>query len=151
MASPNYNSLSVQHSRNIGDSVTAAGTNGGLYTSVQRDYHLNSAIKRFIRVVINANKIKHLQQLPTNYDPIEQYVKESPSVALAANAISLTSASFTGGEVDTVISVVNVNSGTVYTKPLPIHLVHLSDANANSFISASASNQLWYVSNKIWI
>ena len=48
MASPIYDALSVQHSKNIGDPVSPASTDGKIWSSVQRDNHFNVAIKRWM-------------------------------------------------------------------------------------------------------
>ena len=48
MASPIYDALSVQHSKNIGDPASSASTDGKIWSSVQRDNHFNVAIKRWM-------------------------------------------------------------------------------------------------------
>ena len=48
MASPNFDSLSVQHSRNIADTVSAAANSGNKFTTAQRSNHLNNAMRRWL-------------------------------------------------------------------------------------------------------
>ena len=96
MATPNFDALSVQHSRNIGDKVAAATTDGTATSSLQRSTHLNNAIRKW-----------HADMLAIgNKNALSGYIVESPGVSLANNVISLSSASFTGGEVASVISVI---------------------------------------------
>lgn len=146
MASPLYDALSIQHSRNIGDAVAAAGTNGSTFSTTQRDNHLNNAIRRLIRNVVAINRPRAMRGLKTNYEPIQAYIVDSPQVALVANAISLTAAGFTGGEIDEVLSVINATSNK-FIKPVPPNMSYFVHSNiaVNSFLTASSTNQFWYV------
>ena len=47
MATPNWNTLNLQHSRNIGDAVVSVIDDGTGWSSVQRDNHLNIACQQW--------------------------------------------------------------------------------------------------------
>lgn len=67
MAIPIWDSLNVQHSRNIRDKVASATTDGTAITSAQRDYHLNSACRIWMRkkvLVRDWNALRNLIGTP---------------------------------------------------------------------------------------
>ena len=61
-----FNDLSVQHSRNIGDTVASGSTDGNLFTSAQRANHLNRAIKRWLLVHTSLKNYNALLSFITN-------------------------------------------------------------------------------------
>lgn len=63
MAIPVWDSLNVQHSRNIRDKVASATTDGTAITSAQRDYHLNNACRIWMRKKVLARDWNALRNL----------------------------------------------------------------------------------------
>lgn len=122
MASPNFDSLNIQHSRNIEDAVAAAATDGQAFTAAQRSAHLNAGIRKWMED----------QVLVENYNGLSSYTIESPAVSLSSNVISLTSASFTGGSIFAILSVKNVTNPAL-VKRIPFWMKHMVD---NSFVNS---------------
>lgn len=132
MASPNFDALNLQHSRNIGDTVAAAATDGSAFSSAKRSSHLNAAIRNWM---ID-------QLLVENLNGLSSYVLEA-TASLTGNALSLASG-FTGG-VLAVISVKNNNRATMVRK-IPITMKHIVDnAYSNSFLATTSDNQYWTI------
>jgi len=63
MAIPIWDSLNVQHSRNIRDKVAAATDGGTGVSSAQRDYHLNNACRIWMRLKVQARDWNALRPL----------------------------------------------------------------------------------------
>ena len=120
MATPILDPLSVQHSKNIGDTVAAAGTDGKRWSSAQRTYHINEAIRRWIRKMIAVK----------NWAALRAYV-QNESAALSSN--ELTVASFTDGIPDTIISVYDTTL-TNQVDPLPPELSRFEAENEETAI-----------------
>jgi hypothetical protein len=95
MASPLYDAVSVKHSRNIGDYVAAASSDGVRWSSVQRDVHLNEAIRRWmqkqIKIQITSPTYKTILKDPF---ALVNYLGGMAS-ALGSGVVALTS--YTGG------------------------------------------------------
>lgn len=129
MASPNYDSLSVQHSRNIGDAVSSASSDGNQATSAMRDIHLNNAIKKFVQI----------KYLAKDYSCISRYVNETSATALTSNVLSLSGLT---PACAWIISVTNTTAG-LPVREIPQELVdYVSVASTtNDFIKSSSTNQ----------
>jgi hypothetical protein len=132
MASPLFDAISVQHSRNIGDAVAAAATDGSSITSAQRTQHINNAIRRFIRV----------KYLTKDYDCIIQYINESAATAMTSNLLSLSGLTPT---VAWIIDIKNTTGTVQFVKPLPqeLQIYFNSNVTTNSFLQPSSTNQYW--------
>ena len=120
MATPILDPLSVQHSKNIGDTVAAAGTDGKRWSSAQRTYHINEAIRRWIRKMIAVK----------NFGALRAYV-QNESAALSSN--ELTVASFSDGVPDTILSVYDTTL-TNQVDPLPPELSRWEAENEETAI-----------------
>lgn len=132
MAAPLYDAISVRHSRNIGDKVTAAATDGVVWSSAQRDTHLNAAIRRWML-------LKWQQQ---DFLALQNYVN-GEAQALAANIKALSG--WTGG-VSFILSAINTTqSPNVIVKPLPEKLRVAVASGANSYLNATAANEWWVI------
>ena len=136
MASPFYDATSVLHSRNIGDKVSSASTDGVIWTSAQRDQHLNNAIRRWIEQKWQMR----------DFLALRSYKQDSPAVALSSNAIALTSASFTGGAIGWILSMYNSTSGVMIQR-LPESLKNVILTSTNSYLKPTGSSQFYYISN----
>ena len=93
-----FNDLSVQHSRNIGDTVASGSTDGNLFTSAQRANHLNRAIKRWLLIHTSLK----------NYNALLNYITEVTNATTSATATY----TFTG---TSIFSLTITNAGSGYT------------------------------------
>lgn len=126
MAIPNYDLLSVKLSREIGDGVAAATTDGVQWSSAHRDQFLNEAIRRILRKAA----------LVRNGNIYREYVNtEAKSLVASVYALS----SWTGG-VDTVLDVYNVTDGVI-VNPADASLKEELDTGINQFLLASITQQ----------
>jgi len=142
MASPNFDALNLQHSKNIGDPVAAAGTDGKRWSSAQRTYHLNEAIRRWIRkqYIAGMSRESRSQDAGRAWESLGSYVVQS-SETLSSSSLAFSS--FSGGAPAHIIAVYNVTDGVV-VKRLPQKFVSYANSNANSFLASSSSNEYWY-------
>ena len=140
MASPNFDALSVQHSKNINDPVAAAATNGFRWTSAQRTYHLNEAIRRLLKLFARVARMKVEAGVPASreMDFLDSYMAvEAQSLSNNIKALS----SWTGGVME-ILSAYNA------TDSLPINrlkdtLYSHVQTGGNSFLTASTTRQYW--------
>lgn len=129
MASPNFDALSLRLSRELGDPVAAAATDGKRWSSTQRSAFLNAGIRTFILKAIRNQ----------NFGALTGYVVEEAQ-SLSSNTKALSG--WTGG-VSWILSAYNVTD-TVPIRPLRHHgLRSFIEPGGNQFITASASNQYW--------
>ena len=75
MASPNFDILNLQHSNNISDVVGSASVSGNKFTSVQRSYHINTGIRRWLL----------LQALLKNYNALISYLSTITTTTVGAS------------------------------------------------------------------
>lgn len=141
MPSPNFDTLSIQHSKNIADPVAAAADSGKRWSSAQRSYHINEAIRRWLRKHYLSGLRKELagKDAGSNWEALGDYVVTSTD-NLAAYQIAL-SALATGAGAH-IISAYNVTN-TAPIKRMPLRLQPYING-MNSFLTASTSNQYWY-------
>ena len=125
MSSPNFDALSVQHSRNIGDTVSSASSNGTAVSSAQRSTHINNACRLFVAKNVELE----------NYSPIKGYVNLTTGT-LSSNTYSLTSAT---PDVAWIISLSDTSEGRIATK-LPQKYEKLVGTSQNSYLTASTTN-----------
>lgn len=144
MASPNFDALSVQQSKNIGDPVAAATTDGKRWSSAQRSYHLNEAIRRWLRKQFLNGMIREsrTQDAGKNWENLGSYVVQGTG-ALTASVKSLSS--FDG--TNTVAHIIDCYNSTdaVPVKRLPQHFYRWAQTGGNSFLTSSATNQFFVV------
>ena len=142
MAIPLYDALNVQHSKNIGDPVAAATTNGDRWTSAQRDFHLNEAIRSWIRrmTFAGARLERNGQDAGVYWDALQGYIT-SEAQALSSNTKTIASWN-SGAGVVYILSAYD----TTLSKPMK----RVSERNytwaqtgGNGFLTASSSNILW--------
>lgn len=136
MASPNFDALSVQHSRNMNDLVATAATDGATFSSAQRTNHLNQACRRWLVMASQAgSKIA-----------LGGYILTA-NKAMTSNAVSLTDAAFSNG-IFKVLGVVNATpTPDVYVKELPEPLYGAALVGLNKFLTPSATDTYWVVAN----
>ena len=140
MASPNYDVLSIAHSKNIGDTVAAAATNGARWTSAQRDNHLNEAIRRLLRLcaeqaIAKMNAGRSAVGEIAFFDP---YILEEAK-SLTNNVLVLSSWT---GTATWILSAYN-STDSVPIKRLSEAIRIWVLTGGNSFLTASATNQYW--------
>lgn len=140
MASPNWDSLSVQHSKNIGDGVVSASTNGKSWTSAQRDWHLNSACRLWISLRVGKGLANERQGLSGEFHwtALDGYINEA-SAALASNVKALSGWT---PAVWFVLSAYNT-TGSVPILPFPQRQRFFTSTGGNQFLTASATNQYY--------
>lgn len=144
MSSPLYDAFSIKHSRNIGDTVDAAATDGDIWSSAQRDTHINTAIRIFVRKMLIPQSVGNLVVKVRDTAAIAGYMNRE-SKALSGSALTLaTSGGWTGG----VAWILSARNGTqaADVKPIPPELLANIESGVNSYTAASATNQYFYVS-----
>lgn len=130
MASPLFDAISVQHSKNIGDSVAAAATDGNRWTSAQRTFHLNSAIRKWLIMKATVR----------DWFALRGYVNEEAQT-LSSNAKTLVSWT---GDVAWIIEAYD-STTSLPIKRLPEHLRIWIKTGGNSYITSATSNLYWVV------
>jgi hypothetical protein len=136
---PNFDFLSVQHSRNIGDTVPFADLSGTRWDRYQRDGHLNDAIRKWLTLQTSGALIREMQGIDASgyWNALSSYVKEA-TVSLANNVGSLSGVSH-------VIAVYDTNTGVVL-KRLPESGASFAIASAgNSFLTPNVLNPYWTI------
>jgi hypothetical protein len=142
MAIPLYDSLNVQHSRNIGDPVAAATTNGAKWTYQQRDFHLNTAINRWIdKMLDTANKLEIAGMDAGKYWDALQGYTASEAQALVANAKALSSWNSANG----IVKILSVYDTTLSLpcRYISQRLFDWAGTGGNTLLTASSTNPLW--------
>ena len=136
MASPNFDSLNIQHSRNIGDAILTAGASGNRFTSAQRTYHLNTGIKRWLL----------MQTSLKNYNALLQYV---------SNAQGITS-TVDGNSIFLLAGILNIISVLCDSKIIKrgdekyYSQYQLAEGNTNSFLKPSLGEPVYiYADSKL--
>lgn len=137
MASPIYDTLSIQHSRNIRDKVTAAATDGIAISSAQRDIHLNNACRIWMRLKFYTKDWNALRPLLGN-----------ATGTLSTATITLSAVS---GGVMKIRKLWITNTTLYVVNPVPDELLGelLNTTTQNSFIAPSATRPLYAVRGSI--
>lgn len=132
MPSPLFDTLSIRLSRELGDPVAAAATDGKRWSSAQRSSFLNAGIRAFILKAVKYG----------NWGALTGLVAEEAK-ALVANVLTLaTTGGWTGG-VSWIMSAYNVTDN-LPIKPLLNHnLRSFVKTGGSQFLVASATNQYW--------
>lgn len=130
MAIPNYDSLSVALSKDIGDAVAAATSNGNRWSSAARDIHLNQAIRRWIMKRI----------LVKDWFALRGYVAEEAQT-LGSNIKTLVSWT---GDVSYIIEAYDATTN-LPIKRLPEELRTWTKTGGNSYLTASTTNLFWVI------
>lgn len=141
MSAPNWDSLSVQLSRFLGDKVASASTDGSIWSSAQRDNILNMACRDWIRIRLNRLmqfEAKNLIPL-ADREALAGYITED-SHALSNNTIALST--YSGG-VDHIFTAYNVTQDQV-VDPIPDQELRYYNPSAGTFIGSSKSNQYYH-------
>ena len=142
MASPNWDSLNVQHSKNIGDPKSTATTDGVVYTSAQRDNHLNIASKRWIE--FRASRALGLEAMGKDATPhwiaLDSYITEAAGT-LSSNTLAL--ASWTPA-VWFPISAYN-NTGSLPVYRFNDQYRFFTKTGGNTYLASSSTFQIWYI------
>lgn len=137
MASPNYDQLHIDHSKRIGDAVAAAATNGKVWTSAQRDIHLNEACRRLM--LKYKVKIDREGDASDGWDFFRSLVN-SEGQAMSSNAIALSS--YTGG----VFKIISVLNGTTVVKPIPQEWVDdIASVSYMPWYDGASTNQYYHI------
>lgn len=141
MASANFDILHVAHSKAIGDPVAAATSDGKRWTSAQRSNHLNEAMRRLLNKHATLAQIKEERDIDASkhYHLLGAYVVSS-SNALSNNTVSL--ASFNSNDIGWILNAYNTTD-TFPIKKLPQKLWSWSQADGNSYLTASETNQFY--------
>ena len=129
MASPNWDSLSVELSKRLDDAAATASTNGDVWSTTQRDIPLNDACKQLMAKYWAQGELDFFRSLV-----------ESDGQAMTSNEIALSS--FSGG----VFRIISARNGTTVVKPLPVDWVE--DVGSHSLISwydAGTNNQYYHI------
>ena len=140
MASPNFDALNLQHSKNIGEAVAAAATNSSRWTAAQRSYHLNEAIRRLIKYHI----------VPNIADTIDVFIRNTgflnPHITTEAQALSSNVKALSGwtGTASWILSAYNTTD-SLPVVPVPQRIVPYTSAGGNSYLLASATNQMYTI------
>ena len=144
MASPNFDSLSVQHSKNIGDPVVAATTDGKVWTSAQRSFHLNLACKDWLNARMRAAFAIERRGLDAEeqWSAMGSYVQESSSTALTGNALAFTALT---PNILRPIALYNVSSSVPIRRLTSQKLRFMTSSGGNSFLTASSTQQFFTV------
>lgn len=140
MASPNFDALSVQHSKNINDPVAAAATNGFRWTSAQRTYHLNEAIRRILKLYARVARMKMEAGVPASreMDFLDAYMAvEAQSLSNNTKALS----SWTGGVME-ILSAYNATDSLPVSRLKDTLYSHVQ-TGGNGFLTASTTRQYW--------
>lgn len=133
MASPIYDALSVQHSRNIRDTVAAAATNGTNISSAQRDIHLNNACRIWMK----------LKFLAKDWNALRPVLGNATGTLSTA---TITLSAVTGGVLK--IRKLLVTNTTLYVvNPVPDELLGelFNTTTQNSFVAPSATRPLYTI------
>lgn len=128
MASPNWDQLSIDLSKKIGDAVAAATTSGDTYTSAERDLFLNKAHRRWL--------LKQVEE--QNWNALRGYMNREAKT-LSNNVLALSS--WTGG-VAAILSAFNVTD-SLYVRRLPDGYDGVASAGLNIYYTPSTTNQFW--------
>ena len=141
MASPLYDAISIQHSKNITDPVAAAATNGSRWSTTQRDSHLNDACRRLFRIYFNlaTAKEKANRDASNEWRFLEPYLAEEAQ-SLTANTKTL--ASWTG-TASFIISAYNATDSLPVKLLLPNSLRFQVETGGIGQIAASTTNQYY--------
>ena len=128
MASPLYDVLVVRLSKMLGDPVSAATTDGKVWTGALRDVVFNQAQNRWMRKQMEAQ----------NWNALKGYIA-TEAQSLTNNEKTL--ASWTGG-VFAVLSAYNATDALL-VKRLPDGYDGVARAASNTYYSPSTTNQFW--------
>ena len=143
MAIPNYDALSVQLSKFIGDTASSATADGKRWSSAQRDNHLNYAIKDWMaKQLSSAVQRENAQKSAVaNWHALRLLIAEEAQT-LSNNTKALSS--WTGGVMH-VLAAQNATD-TVDILPLPNQQQRFikTTIGFNNFINGSTTRQ-WYV------
>lgn len=141
---PTFDGLNLSLSREIDDPVGAAGTDGKAISSARRIDILNQAIREWIRMQVKVLDETALSAEVVNSAGLVNYIKDSGSIALSANAYALSS--LTGG-CSWILSALNVTSAALI-KPLPLRLKNLANAAVvTNYFTPSTINQFYVLEN----
>lgn len=142
MASPNWDSLSIQHSKNIGDPVVAATTDGKVYSSAQRDNHLNIACKRWLEFrTVRALGLEAMDKDATpHWIALDSYITEVAGT-LASNTLALSSWT---PAVWYPIAAYNATSSVPVYRFNGRHRF-FSKTGGNTYLASSSTFQQWYI------
>lgn len=143
MASPLFDALQLQHAKNLGDSVASVSTDGKRWSHDQRNYHLNEAGRRLLRMYAS----RALSMLSLGIEPkfemmfLNAFIVDASATALTANVKSLTSWDAT----NTVLEVLEAYNATdsLIVKRIPENKRYQTSAGGNSYLTASATNQFF--------
>ena len=130
--------LSRLHSMNIHDPVVGGSADGQRWSSVQRDAHLNEAIRRWIIQNALAGMVKESLGLNGNWLPLHSYLAES-SQAMTNNTTNL--GNFTGG-VTVILGAYNASKSQP-VKRLPDKPNKFTPQN--TYLMPSPINQFWAI------
>lgn len=134
MASPNYDSLSVELSKRLDDAVATASTSGDVWSTTQRDIPLNDACKQLMAKY--AAQIEAEGEMSPAWDFFRSLLN-SEGQAMTSNSIALSS--YTGG----VFKIISVLNGTTVVKPLPQDWI--DDIADIPWYDAATTNQYYYI------
>jgi hypothetical protein len=142
MATTNLNAISVQHSKNIGDPVATADLGGKRWSSAQRTYHINEAIRRWLikQIDIGRRKESRSQEAAKHWESLGTYI-----ISLADNVVDSSKSLENWGGSDDIAWVLSAYNDTdnIPVKELPQRLYPYTQTGGNSFLTASATNQYY--------
>ena len=149
MATTNLNTLSIRHSKNIGDPVSAADGDGKRWTSAQRTVHINEAVRRWLRKEYIAGTIREsrTQDPKKAWDSLGSYLVKG-AVSVSAGSKSLTDFGGAGVSVAWFVSNGANSTDAAIVKRLPFNLLPYCAAGlGQSYFAYSTTNQYFYVSD----
>lgn len=130
MPSPNFDAMSVNLSKKLGDPVSAAANDGKVWTSALRTVLLNNAHRKWMFKELAAGNMNALQTY-----------KSREGQALSNNAKALSG--WTGG-VMAILSAYNSTDGVIVNR-LPDGYVGVARSSSNTYYTPSTTNQFWVV------
>ena len=129
---PTFDEIQLEVAKRVGDPVAAVATAGSRFSSAQRVFAINEAIRRFIIKAVRAKLEGALQ----NY-----IVTASQALVASVKPLS----GFTGGVMgDAILSAYNVTDSVV-VRELPARLEAQTRTGGNSYLTASATNQSYVI------
>jgi hypothetical protein len=141
MASPLYDALSIQHSKNIGDPVAAAATDGKRWSSVQRDTHLNEACRRLIRAFLSFDFGDEITVRMKDAGFFSGGYWASEEQTLSSNVKALSGWT---GTAQYILTARNTTTNLpIY--PLPSELEDFIRTSQNKYLTAGTSNMYYMV------
>lgn len=149
MATTNLNTLSLQHAKNIADPpmVQTADQDGKRWTSAQRTYHINEAIRRWIRKVYRSAMAKERRGAPAEkeWQDLGTYLSVATDT-LSGKTLTLDDWGSANEDVAWIVSVYNSSTGHV-VKKIPQSIIPYT-TTTNSFLAYDTNNAYWYLDGR---